>query len=179
MAENLNNAFAVLDELLQQTKLDDVTSESTGFDELPDGYFKVEVKKSLLKINNSGNPMAAFQLQITQDGINVIFDEDDVKMETLKGTKGRYVFKNYTFKEQKDVKKFVSDMKKFEGDVPGEPILPEETWTNSETIEEALPCLEGLNIWIQKTSSKKSDGTVGEWISLVSWKRVDELELDK
>ena len=47
-----------------------------------------------------------------------------------------------------------------------------------ETIAEALPCLEELNIWVQKTSSKKSDGTIGEWISLVSWKRIEELELD-
>ena len=44
--EDLKAMFSSLDELLNKTDLEDVTAESTGYQDLPDGYYLSEVEKA-------------------------------------------------------------------------------------------------------------------------------------
>lgn len=182
MAEITKDMCDSLDELLKRVDLGDVNAESSGRVELPDGCYKCEVKKGELKISSTNKIMAAFQFQIIQDGIDVIMKEDSEEIEKvpLPNTKGGYIFKNYILEDEKGIKTFVSDMLKFEGEVEGESYLPKEAFTTSATLEASVETLAdaGLHIWIQKSSYTKKDGTVGSWISLVSWERVDTWELE-
>ena len=85
--ENLQSVFSTLDSILKKTELTDVTSESAGFSELPEGYYLCEVAKSELKsTKESKQPMAAFQLKVVDDGIKFVEENDEINEVTLKGT---------------------------------------------------------------------------------------------
>lgn len=176
--ENLQSVFSTLDSILKKTDLTDVTSESAGFSELPEGYYLCEVTKSEMKsTKESKQPMAAFQLKVVDDGLKFVEENDEINEVTLKGTKGRTLFLNYVLKDESSVRRFVADMLKFEGETPGESLLPKEAFTTSETVEDAIACLVGMRIYTQISKTERDDGTTATWTNLVSWKRATKLEL--
>lgn len=175
---DLYDTLNTLDELLSKTKLEDVSAESQGFSELPDGYYLCEVEKANLgESKSSKQPMVSFTFKITEDGTTFNFSDDNIETIKLKNTKNRKLFKHYVLKDEGSVKRFVSDMLKFEGETAGEPILPKEAFLSSETLLDALDVLEGLRIYIQSDTKEKDDGTKSTWYNLISWKRANELEL--
>lgn len=169
-----NAVFNTLNDILKKTNLADVTSESGSFQELKDGYYLCEVVNAELKESSKNDPMVSFRLKIAEDGLSV---SDEGDFETIKNSKGRTVFINYVLKDDTSVRRFVSDMLKFEGDTEGEPILGKEYFLSSETLVDALDILTGLCIYVQVSTSEKSDGTKSTWQNLISWKRANALEL--
>ena len=178
MSDLNNEMFSQLDELLSNISIDKVSSESTGFEELKDGYYLCEVINAELKLSQkSGNPMASFQLKALEDGVDVILDEDnEVAFSTIKGSKGRNIFKHFVLKDERSIKSFISDMLKFEAS-PGESFLPKEAFTTSEVIDESLAALIGMRIYVQISTNENQDGTTSSWTNFLSWKRVSALEL--
>lgn len=177
--EEIKALHAQLDQLLNNTDLTDVSAESTGFQELPDGYYNCEVEKAELKISkSSGLPMAAFQFKVVEDGYMAeLDDKQNVSLTPLNKTKNRKIFINYVLKNDTWVRRFVTDMLKFEGEEEGEPFLPKEAFTTSETIEDALAALTGKRIYIQVSTSVNDDDSKSTWNNLISWKRAAALEL--
>ena len=174
----MSGMFEKLNGLLEGIKLDDVTSEKTGdYPTLPEGYFLAEVKKAELKESkSSGNPMASFTLETVEDGIDVVFEDDDIKYIALPKTKKITTFKHFVLKDEASIKRFVSDMLKFE-DGDGNPYLPKEAFLNGELVEQAIESLEGMRIYIQVTITEKEDNTKSTWINFISWKRSNDLGL--
>ena len=166
--------FKTLDDILSKTNIKDVTSETTSFSELKDGYYLCEVVGAELKESSKGDPMAAFRFKISEDGLAV---DEDGNFVSLTGSKGRNIFINYVLKDETSIRRFVADMLKFEGDNEGEPILEKEYFLSSETINDALDILVGLCIYVQVSTSEKPDGTKSTWQNLISWKRAAALEL--
>lgn len=174
MADNLKSVFDALDNLLATTDITDVTSESSFFQDLPDGYYLSEVVKTEIKESKSThNPMIMFQYKIVENGVTI---DDKGKLVELKGTAKRNIFKNYVFKDQDSVKRFVTDMLKFEGDVPGEPVLEKEAFMNSEVLEDALDVLVGLRLYIHARVSGEGDNK-STWFDCISWKRASAMGL--
>lgn len=174
----LQKVLGSLNTLLGSTDLKDVTSESTGFQELPDGYYLSEVEKAELTVSKSSNqPMVAFQFKTVDDGKSADMTDETVTLTTLKGTKNRKMFLYYVLKDDTAVKRFVTDMLKFEGKEPGKPLLDKEYFTNAEVLEDALDVLIGMRIYIQVSTNEKEDGTKSTWQNLISWKRAEALEL--
>ena len=178
MEDNFQDVLSTLDALLGATNLEDVTADSSNFAEMPDGYYLCEVEKAELKASkSSGSPMVALQYKVVENGVDAIQDKDDISLKEIKGTKNRKIFMNYVLKDDNSVKRFVTDMLKFEGEEKGKPILDKEYFTNSAILEDALEILIGMRIYIQSSTTEKSDGTTSNWKNLISWKRVDALEL--
>lgn len=177
--QNLTKVYSTLNSILGQTDLTDVSSESTGFSDLPDGYYLCEVEDAkLTESKTSHMPMVALTLKVAENGLDVEIDENGaVHTSELEKTKNRKIFKYYTLKDETSVRRFVADMLKFEGDVIGEPILPKEAFTTSETIEDALDILKGLRLYIQTSTTTKDDGAKSIWYNFISWKRAAALEL--
>lgn len=176
--EELEKVLGTLDGLLQQTNLEDVTSESAGFEELPDGYYLCEVEKANLTTSkSSGQPMVAFQFKVNDDGYNAELNGEEVNITRIAKTKNRKVFIYYTLKDETSVKRFVTDMLKFEGENVGESLLGKEYFTNSQLLEDALDVLIGMKIYIKINTNEKDDGSTSTWRNLISWKRAAALEL--
>lgn len=171
--EELKNILGNLNELLGNVDLEDVTSESSGFTEVKDGHYLCEVEKAELTVSkNSGNPQAFFQMKIVDDGYDCVFDNEQKTSNLIrnKGTKNRKLFIYFPLTTEQNVKKFVTDMLKFEGDIPGEPILEKEYFTNSELLEDALDILIGKRIYIKVSTTKENDGKDVTWKNFISWK---------
>lgn len=177
--KNLKNVFNALDELLGSADIKDVSAEGSGFSQLKDGYYLCEVKKAELKLSKSSKlPMAAFQLKVVEDGVTFNFDSKANSAPiVLKGTKGRMIFKYFVFKDELSVQRFASDMLKFEGDTPGEPLLTKDYFTNSELIEDALEVLEGMRIYVHNDVKENNDGTTSAWANFMSWKNAAKVGL--
>ena len=174
--EDMTNLFSSLDGILANTDLTDVTADGSGFQELPDGYYLCEVEKAELKESKSTHlPMAAFQLKVVDDGYGV--NQDTGNFEMIKGTKNRKLFMYYSLKNDTMVKRFVTDMLKFEGETEGEPILGKEYFTTSAVLNDALEILIGLRIYVQLSTTANDDDTTSQWKNLISWKRAKALEL--
>ena len=171
--------YSQLDDLLKQTDLTDVSAESTNYSELPDGYYNCEVDKIDIKLSKtSSKPMVSFQFSITEDGYSVEVDEKmNATLIPIKKTKNRKIFINYVLKNDTSVKRFVTDMLKFEGETPGESLLPKEAFTTSEVLEDALDLLIGQRIYVQVSTTTKDDDTKSTWNNIISWKRAAALEL--
>lgn len=176
--KDMSAVFNALDSLLGNTDLSDVTSENGGgFEQLPDGYYLCEVVKAeLTEAKSSHNPMVSLQLKAVENGYAV---EENGDFKRIDKTKGKVIFKHYPFTDERSIKRFVSDMLKFEGDTVGEPILPKEAFTTAETINDSLDVLVGLNIYIQlATTPAKNEGEKDQqWPNVISWKRAGMLEL--
>lgn len=173
--EDMTQLFDSLNGILSNVDLKDVSAEGAGFQDLPDGYFLGEVEKAELKESKSTHfPMVAFQFKVTEDGKGV---DNDGNYFDLRGTKNRKIFIYYVLKDESSVKRFVTDMLKFEGEVEGEPILGKEYFTTSELLVDALEILEGMKIYINCSTTENSDGTTSTWRNLISWKRAKTLEL--
>lgn len=173
-----NEVFSALDDILAKVNTESVTAESAGYSDLPDGYYLCEVENAELKISKNGNAMASFRLKIVEDGKEVIFDDNgDVSFTELKKTANRKIFKNFLLKDESDVKRFVSDMLKFE-DEDGNSYLPKEAFTTSELIDSAISNLIGLNIYVQQYTYEKKDGTGTQAsTNFISWSKAAKLEL--
>lgn len=167
--------FSTLDAILSNSNIEDVTTESAGFSALPDGYYLCEVVKAELKSNKEGKPMAAFQLKAVEKAINVTFDEKTAApiFNEIDKTKGRMLFKYYVFSDEQSVKRFVSDMLKFEDATTQETILGKEYFLTSELIEDALDVLIGMTIYIELATNDKGS----QWANMISWKTAGKLGL--
>lgn len=176
--KDIKSLASSINELLSQTKLDDVTSESNSFSELPEGYYLCSVDSAEIKESKASHmPMIAFTFSVTEDGSTYVADKDgNAEMKMLKGTKKRKIFMYYVLKDTASVRRFVSDMLKFENE-EGKPLLDKEYFLNSEILDDALKLLEGMNIYIQITKSENQDGTTRSWQNLISWKRANALDL--
>lgn len=170
--EELKNVLGNLNSLLENTNLDDVTSESSGFTEVKDGHYLSEVEKAELTVSkNSGNPQVFLQMKIVDDGYDVVFNDDKTtSLIRNEGTKNRKLFIYFPLTSEQNVKRFVTDMLKFEGDIPGEPLLEKECFTNSELLEDALDILVGRRVYIKVSTAKGRDGNNTTWKNFVSWK---------
>lgn len=177
--EEIKKLHEQLDALLGNTDLTDVSAEGPGFSELPDGYYNCEVESAELKMSkSSGQPMASFKFKVTENGYSVqIDDKQVVHLKEIGKTKGRVFFIHYVLKNDTWVKRFVTDMLKFEGSTPGESLLPKEAFIASETIEDALDLLIGKRIYVQVSTTTNDDDTESTWKNLISWKRAAALEL--
>lgn len=171
--------IASINELLKQTNINDVTSESNNFQELPEGYYLCTVDAAEIKESKaSGNPMIAFTFTVSENGHHYVADKDgNAEMQEVKGSKNRKIFMYYVLKDTQSVRRFVSDMLKFEGEEAGKPLLDKEYFMNFEILEDALKILEGMKIYVQVTKSENQDGTVRNWQNLISWKRAAALDL--
>ena len=77
MAELNKTLISSINELLNQTDIDDVTSESTSFQELPEGYYLCSVNAAEIKESkSSGKPMVAFTCTVKEDGHQYFADQD-------------------------------------------------------------------------------------------------------
>lgn len=167
-----------LNQLLSQTDIKDITSESNSFQELPEGYYLCSIESGELKESKSSHqPMVAFTFNIVENGHAYVADKDgDAEMVELKNTKKRKIFMYYVLKDTNSVRRFVSDMLKFENE-DGKPILDKEYFMNFDILTDALKLLEGMNIYIQITKSEAQDGSIRSWQNLISWKRAKALDL--
>ena len=119
-----SEALELLNSLLNDVDLEDVSADSQGYNELPDGYYLTEVETAELTTSKtSGNPMVSFRLSIVEDGISVGFENDEPTFTPIKRSKNRKVFKHFVLKDSTSVKRFASDMLKFIGE-DGESLLP-------------------------------------------------------
>lgn len=171
--------IASINELLKQTNIKDVTSESNNFQELPEGYYLCTVDAAEIKESKaSGKPMIAFTFTVSENGHHYVADKDgNAEMQEVKGSKNRKIFMYYVLKDTQSVRRFVSDMLKFEGEEAGKPLLDKEYFMNFEILEDALKILEGMKIYVQVTKSENQDGTSRNWQNLISWKRAAALDL--
>lgn len=175
----INKLAIQLDELLKETNIEEVTSESNdSFEELPAGYYLCEVEKAELKETKETHlPMASFTFKVIEPGKQVIIEEGESNFQEVKNSINRKIFINYVLKDSTTIKRFVSDMLKFEGEEEGQPLLNKEYFLNSEILVDALSILEGMRIYVHISLNTKSDGSIGRWNNLISWKRAKILEL--
>ena len=113
----------------------------------------------------------------TQITVRLTDKAGNVETKEVKGSKNRKIFMYYVLKDTASVRRFVSDMLKFEGEERGKPLLDKEYFMNSEILADALKILEGMQIYIQITKSTNDDGTTRSWQNLISWKRAAALDL--
>lgn len=179
MDDKLKELFKSVDELLGSTNLDDVTAEGSGYKELPDGYYLAEiVKAELVESKSSHLPMVSLHFVIVENGLSVSLEEESsVSFRELDKTKNQRISLYYVLKDETSVKRFVTDMLKFEGDEEGEPLLSKEYFTNSELLEDALDVLIGSRIYIQISTTLDKNDNESTWRNLISWKRAKALEL--
>ena len=181
MAEtkDIKSLFDKLDGLLSTVDLSDVTAESAGLTELPDGYYLCEVEKAEIRESKSSKmPMAAFTFKISEDGHTAEVDESGEQVITdIQKTANRTIFMYYVFKDERSVKRFATDMLKFEGEEEGEPLLPKEAFLSGDTVNDALEILTGMRIYIHVSTTTNEDDTKSTWNNLISWKRAKALGL--
>lgn len=175
---NLTAAFNTLDSLLAGLNLDKVTSDGVGKEDLPDGYYLSELTKANLTTSkSSGNPMIVLDFKVVEDGYDVLFDiKNNISLKQIAKTAGRTFTIFYPLSDEQKVKRAIADLLKFE-ETEGESLLSKEYFANTELLKEALDVLVGMRIYVQASTSEKSDGQKTVWQNLVSWKRVKALEL--
>lgn len=169
--------FETLNKTLSSVKVEEISAENV-FEDLPEGYYLVEVETAeLTQAKSSGNPMAAFRFNVVENGMGTQVDESgQVELVEIK-SKGRKIFKNYVLSTEAQVTRFISDMLKFEGDEPGEPLLPREAFTTAEVLEDALGALVGSRIYVQISVSVNDANEKSSWVNLLSWNRAKSLDL--
>ena len=171
---------SVLDNIMANTDLEEVSADGAGFEQLPDGYYLSEVESTEITASkSSGMPMIKFMFNVVEDGKQEAADDKgNFYYVSVPKSKGRKIFKYYVIKDESKLKSFVSDMLKFEGEELGVPLLSKEYFTTSEVLEQALDVLVGQRIWTNLTTKEK-DGQKSTWTSLIKWKAAIALELDK
>lgn len=178
--EKGTSLYVELDDIIHSTDLDEVSAESSNtFDNLPDGYYLTEVVESkLTRSKSSDKPMVTLRLAVVGNGYNL--SEDGTNFEPIENVAKRNLWKHYVIKDGNSFKRFVSDMLKFEGETPNEPMLPKEAWTDSTTLEASVGVLSQVNARIYvhlETRKNNSTGESSQWISLESFKRAEALGL--
>lgn len=169
--EQLQDLTSKVNSLLSSTELDDVSAESSGSRNAPQGYFLCEVVSAELKLSKKGDPQVAFRFKIVEDGF-----DDGESLEQLKKTKGINIYKYYRLVDETDLKRFISDMLKFEVNDKGES-LPKDAFGSADLIQKTLEIVTGLHIYVHVTYTKNTDGSMSSWTNLMTWKRAAELEL--
>lgn len=181
---DLQSIYSEIGEVMAKTDLSNVTAQSAGYEDLPDGYFLAEVTDTKIHRSKSSNkPMVSLTFSIVSDGLKLNEDDDaseDVSFSEIPHTKDRLVFKHWVIDTPQNLKKFVSDMKKFED--PSEPnkaLLPDEAWSDPTFMGESIPLLAEMNcrMWIHNRVTKKDDGTTSSWQDLVDFNRAAKLGL--
>lgn len=170
--------FQELNELLSQVNWDTVSKDDGGFDDLPQGYYLCEVEKAELKENKAGtNKQVSITFKVVENGLSEYINERGYSVLTdIPGTKNRKVWKHYPFKDVSGVKRFVTDMLKFEGTEVGVPLLEKEYFMTEEIIPDALDILIGHRIYVN-ANYKEYKGQTNCWYDLVSWNRAKEMKL--
>ena len=178
--EQMKDLSAKITALFSSTNIEKVTQVSTGFDELPEGYFALSLLSTELKFSRKDKPQAVLHFEVIEDGYNVGVDDRInrfVVMGRIQKTKGRKVNKYYNLETEKDAKTFVSDMLKFQIDEAGGS-LPKEAFERYDTIHEALTLLEGCSIFCQNSiSENKETGEKSSWLNLITFQRAKEYGL--
>lgn len=170
---NMDELFKKVDSVLTKVDLSKTTAENAGFEDLKPGYYLCEVESAkLTESKKSHNPQIALTLKVIDDGI--AYDDNNDKV-ALKGCKNRKVYKYYPLTDETTVKRFVSDMLKFE-DETGSSILPQEAFTTAETLNDSLEVIESMRVYVQLTVSGEGENK-STWVSLLSWTRVAEIGL--
>lgn len=167
-----------LDALLGSTDTSNVTSEGVGFEELPVGYYLVEVGTAkLTTTKTSKEPMVSIGFKVVENGLKINSDDE---IESIEKTKNRVVYKNYLFRDNTSVLRYVSDMLCFLGE-NDEPLLPKEAWKSTSTMVDALDVLEAVKprVWISNSLSKtpNEQGEFKKYVNVLSWKRAGALGL--
>lgn len=182
---NLDN----LDDLLNDTNLEKVTADGAGFSELTPGYYLCEVEKAELTTNSKNLPMAKFTLKVLADGLyeqtdengNIVEDENGAPIILVaEGTKDRKIFKNFTLSDSDKVKRFVSDMLKFEDPAePGKSCFDRAMFKSTESITQVLEASKTLTIFVKGTAGtpSKEYPEPSNFYSFVKWDTVNELGL--
>ena len=175
--------LSALDELLSSVNFDEVNPEYEGsgeFEDLPEGYYLCEVERAEIKLTKStSQPMVAFMFSVVENGLQLSINERGTSefIEVPK-SKNRKIFINWVLSDENKVKKFASDMLKFEGDTPGVPILDKEYFITSATLEDAINILIGLQIFVNVTKKEnKTTKEIQTWNNLVSWERAEKIGL--
>lgn len=179
MAEDNKKLFDAINNVLSKVDLSDVSAESSGSKDLPEGYYLSEVTSAELRTSkSSGNPMVALTLKTVSDGLANMADENgNAYLTEIKKTADSFINIYYPLKDEKSVKRYVADMLKFEGDEEGVPLLPKDAFTTAEVLHDALEILIGQRIYVQVSVSTTDDGSKAVWQNLISWKRAASLEL--
>lgn len=180
MDDKIRNLFKSVDDLLNSTNLDDVTADSgSDFKELPDGYYLSElVKAELTESKTSHLPMVSLQFQVVENGWSVDKkDNSATDLKEISNTKDRKIYLFYVLKDETSLKRFVTDMLKFEGDTEGESLLSKEYFTTSELLEDALSVLVGSRIYINISTVVNKDDTESTWRNMISWNRAKYFHL--
>lgn len=174
---DMQDIFTKLDDVLGKVDLSNTTSESSGFSDLEPGYYLTEIDSAeLTSSKKSGNPQVKLVLKVVEDGVAHDMDEaGNVSVRTLKGCKNRFIYKYYPLKDDATVKRFVSDMLKFEVK-DGEPALPAEAFTTAAVLSDSLAAIEGMQIYAQISISGEGESKTS-WTNLISWKRAKQIEL--
>lgn len=176
--ENFN--FDKLDSLLGKLDTNKISADANdAYPELPEGYYLCEVEKAELKTTkSSGEPMVSLALKITEDGKKVAIDAKGFSyFEDVPHTEGRKIFINWVLSDEQKCYRFANDMVKFEAEA-GVPILEKEAFLSSATLIDALEIIEGLNIYVQvSTSENKTTHEMKTWQNLISWNRAIKLGL--
>lgn len=172
-----------LNDILSSTNIDDVSAEGTGFEALANGYYLCEVKSATYtEANSKGMPMVTISFSVVENGIIDDIDEEGnpVFKRDTKNSINRVINKYYTLKDSTTVKRFVSDMLKFENpEEQGVSLLTKECFATEELIKESISILAfGSRIFVQ--SETKTDQKTNEpstWYYLISWARAAKLGL--
>lgn len=174
---DMKEIFNKLDDVLGKVDLSSTTAESSGFADLEPGYYLTAVESAELTTSKkSGNPQVKLVLKIVEDGLAHDMDEaGNVTVRPLKGSKNRYIYKYYPLKDDTTVKRFVSDMLKFEVK-EGEPALPAEAFTTAAVLSDSLAAIADMQIYVQISVSGEGENKTS-WTNLISWKRAKEIEL--
>lgn len=176
--------------IMKSTDLSKVSAESSGFEDLPEGYYLtevVEVNPSRCKSGkNQGKPALKMKLKVVGDGYKLSGApdeaEDDNKdlFDKIPKVDGRYIFKNFVIGEESLMKRFASDMMKFEDPQdPGKMLLPKEAWTDPSLLYDSVSLLVDLNsrIWVHNKITKRDDGTNSAWVDFLDFSRAVKLGL--
>lgn len=173
-----NKLSEMLNQLLADTNIANVTADSNAFQELPEGYYLSKLSKAELKESKtSGLPMVALDFIVLENGVHyVATDDGDISLQEVKNSKNKHIFMYYVLKDSASLKRFVSDMLKFEAE-PGKPVLEKEYFMNQDVLEQALQILVDMQLYVQITKSENKDGQTQTWQNPISWKRAASLEL--
>lgn len=178
---DLSSIYSEIGEVLKQTDLSNVSAENAGFEDLPDGYYLAEVMETKIgRSKSSSKPMISLRFSIVEDGYKLSDNEDEISLDRIPHTKNRQTFKHYVIDSSQNLKRFVSDMKKFEDPKEiGKSLLPDEAWSSPEFMGESVSILSDMKcrIWLHNKVNKKDDGTNSSWLDLESFNRAAKLGL--
>ena len=157
-----------LNEILKNIDLENLSSDNS-FENLPDGYYLVEVEKVQLGESKTNNKMITWTTKVVENGIS--FNEYFEK-QTIPNTRGRKVWLYSLLNNEQNVKRAFSDLLKFK-DQENNSILDTKYFKSEESLEMSLGLLEGRRIYIHLSTS----GDKNQWKRFVNWEAVEKIGL--